>query len=55
MKTYTKIITFSVEYENTEAIQEIMDILESIDCNILRIEQGTDKIDGKYCIHMPKK
>lgn len=49
--TYTKIITFKMEYEDESLIQEVLALLESLKCTVINQEQGINKINGVYQIN----
>lgn len=53
--TYTKIITFKIEYEDESLIQEILTLLESLECTVLNQQQGINKINEVYQINQSFK
>ena len=57
VKTYTKTITFRVEYGEGKAesnrVQSIIDSINAAGCEVIQIQQGVDRIDGKAIVKYP--
>ncbi len=55
--TYTKTITFRIEYEKGQdnRVASIVESLKQSGCTLVSIQQEIDKIDGKPHIIFPKR